>query len=36
MTETDARVNFAMRHLVKARVKSVCVGALAKAIADRT
>jgi len=34
MTEADARVNFAMLHLLKARLKSG-VGALAKAIADR-
>ena len=32
----DASVNFAMRYLVKARVKSGHAGALAKAIADRT
>ena len=34
MTEADARVKFAMRYLVTARVKSG-VGALAKAVADR-
>jgi len=32
----DAGVNFAMRYLVKARVKAGCAAALAKAIADRT
>jgi hypothetical protein len=36
MTEADAHVNFAMRYLVKARVKSGRACALAKAIADRT
>jgi len=28
MTEADARVNFAMRRLLKARVKAGCAGAL--------
>jgi len=35
MTEADAPVNFAMRYLVTARVKSG-VGARAKAVASRT
>jgi len=36
MTEADAPVNFVMRYLLKARLKSGCADALAKAIAGRT
>jgi hypothetical protein len=36
MPEADARVNFAMRYLVYARVKSWCAGALANADRGRT
>jgi len=36
MTEADAPVNFAMRHLLRARLKSGYVGASAKAVAGRT